>query len=187
MRNTHETGKRLTARCRMKKWTSTRLTTTHLRQRMKKILNCSNNAIKPPTENLRCLAKKQYSNNGMTLETSRPSKYTQTLVRRLAYQYKQVYSRLIITRKHRYTRPMQIKRNIIARHGILLAKKRLHTYKHVDVRHTITYESRCTRSQRVGVNIGKGNNTTPTRTVSRRVRGKRGRRHNGDGIARGKR
>jgi hypothetical protein len=76
VRNTHERGERLTVRCRMKKWMSTRLTTTHLRQRMEKILNCSNNVIKPPKENLRCLARKQYSSTGVMLETSRPSKCT---------------------------------------------------------------------------------------------------------------
>ena len=65
------------------------------------------------------------------------------------------------------------------RHDILLARKRLHLFKHTDIRHAITYKSRCTRSQRVGVNIGKGNNTTPTRTARRRVREKRERRHNG--------
>ena len=50
--------------------------------------------------------------------------------------------------------------------------------RHTDIRHAITHKCRCTRSQRVGINIGEGNNTTPTRTVRRRVKGKRERRHN---------
>ena len=70
----------------------------------------------------------------------------------------------------------QIKRNIIRGHRILLARKQPHPYKHACAQRMITYENRGTRPQKVKMYIIKRNNNELTGTVSRRVRGKRGRK-----------